>query len=157
MTTQQDSQTFHKWQYDELDDKNFKIRGCTIFFIIVLFGVIILTTLILLYIRSMCQSSSSASATVAATLSQHVQVFARPKGLDLAVINSLPITLHQWSSTSAEGLECCICLGVFEDGEKVKVLPKCCHTYHSECVDKWLATHSSCPICRAAILVDSLV
>lgn len=48
-------------------------------------------------------------------------------------------------------LECCICLGGFEDGEKVKVLPNCEHAYHSLCVDKWLSSHSSCPLCRDSL------
>nr|XP_043635119.1 RING-H2 finger protein ATL66 [Erigeron canadensis] len=160
MTTRQDSQTFH-WRYNELDDKNFQIRGRTLFFIIVLFSTIIVITLLFLYARWMCRSSTS-SATVAdtATLSQHARPIPRPHGLDSAMINSLPITLHHRPSTDSETAseaECCICLGVFEEGEKVKVLPICCHAYHCECVDKWLTTHSSCPICRAALLVDSPV
>ncbi|KAI3809154.1 hypothetical protein L1987_25124 [Smallanthus sonchifolius] len=160
MTTQ-DSQTFH-WRYDELDDKNFQIRGRTLFFIIVLFSVVILITLIFLYARWIWRFSSSASAAVAdtTTLSPQGQPFSRPQGLDSAVIDSLPITLHHRPSTSSatgSESECCICLGVFEEGEKVKVLPNCFHAYHCECVDKWLTTHSSCPICRAALLVDSPV
>ncbi|XP_076882990.1 RING-H2 finger protein ATL66-like [Bidens hawaiensis] len=153
MTTQ-DSQTF-QWRYDELDDKNFQIHGRTLFFIIVLFSVILLITLLFLYAHWICQSSSSAVSDTT-TLSQHVQPFSRPHGLDAAVIESLPITLHPRVSTGGES-ECCICLGVIEEGEKVKVLPSCCHGYHCECIDKWLTTHSSCPICRAGILVDSPV
>ncbi|KAI3748870.1 hypothetical protein L6452_12271 [Arctium lappa] len=149
----QDSQTFH-WRYDELDDKNFQIRGRTLFFIIVLFAVILLVTILFLYARWICRSSSASSAAV----SQHIQRFSGPQGLDSAAIDSLPITLyHRPSTSSTDSSECCICLGVFEEGEKVKVLPKCSHGYHCECVDKWLATHSSCPICRAALLVDSPV
>ncbi|MFS7958237.1 putative transcription factor C2H2 family [Helianthus anomalus] len=144
--------TFH-WRYDELDDKNFQIRGRTVFFIIVLFSVVISITLIFLYIRWICRFSSSAAATVTNTTP-----FSRTKGLDSAVIDGLPIVLHHRNSTTSLGVdECCICLGVFEEGEKVKVLPKCFHGYHCECVDKWLTTHSSCPICRAPILVDSPV
>ncbi|KAI3519748.1 hypothetical protein L1887_08963 [Cichorium endivia] len=156
----QDSQSFH-WRYDELDDKNFQIRGRTLFFIIVLFSVIFLITLLFLYARWICRSpSSSAAVADTTTLSPHVQPCSRPQGLDSAVIDSLPITLHHRLSTSsatAGESECCICLGEFDDGEKVKVLPNCCHTYHCECVDKWLTTHSSCPICRASLLVDSPV
>ncbi|KAK9061071.1 hypothetical protein SSX86_018251 [Deinandra increscens subsp. villosa] len=161
MTSTQDSHSF-EWRYDQLDDKNFQIHGRTLFFIIVLFSVILLITLLFLYARwigrsSSSSSSSSAAVSDSAAISAHVQPFSRPKGLDSAVIDSLPITLHRGVSRRADEPECCICLGVFEEGEKVKVLPQCSHCYHCECVDKWLTTNSSCPICRAALLVDSPV
>ncbi|KAK1421347.1 hypothetical protein QVD17_23602 [Tagetes erecta] len=158
MTTQ-DSQSFH-WHYDELDDKNFQIRGRTLFFIIVLFSVVIFISLIFLLTRWMCRKPSSASsaAVVADTTGLQGHAFEITHGLAKAVIDSLEITLHHRPSTSTAGdSECCICLGVFEEGEKVKVLPNCFHGYHCECIDKWLTTHSSCPICRAAIRVDSPV
>nr|KJB20415.1 hypothetical protein B456_003G147100 [Gossypium raimondii] len=41
--------------------------------------------------------------------------------------------------------------GVFEEEEMVKVLPQCNHVYHSQCVDKWLGSQSSCPLCRACL------
>ncbi|XP_022753611.1 putative RING-H2 finger protein ATL50 [Durio zibethinus] len=40
---------------------------------------------------------------------------------------------------------------VLEDEENLKVLPECNHAYHSECVDKWLNSQSSCPLCRASL------
>ncbi len=39
---------------------------------------------------------------------------------------------------------------VYEIGEKVRRLP-CMHLYHAECVDKWLVSKRSCPICRVDI------
>ncbi|GJT47351.1 DNA helicase [Tanacetum coccineum] len=45
--------------------------------------------------------------------------------LDAAKINSIPITVHRWMENN-ETLECSICLGVFDDGVKVKVIPRCC-------------------------------
>lgn len=48
-------------------------------------------------------------------------------------------------------LECVICLGVIEEGEKVRILPKCDHTFHVECIDRWLGLRSTCPLCRAAL------
>ncbi|KAK3023500.1 hypothetical protein RJ639_043784 [Escallonia herrerae] len=44
--------------------------------------------------------------------------------------------------------ECVICLSEFAPGESVRVLPKCNHGFHVECIDMWLVSHSSCPTCR---------
>lgn len=151
------SQPFH-WHFGELDDKNFQIHGHTFFFIMVFFSIVIVIALIYLYTRWVCQHrsfsfSSSSYAPRSVPLSQS-------PGLDPAIIKGLPIILHQTSTSdniwaTSEQAECCICLGLFEDGEKVKVLPQCSHCYHPECVDKWLCAHSSCPLCRASLRVDS--
>ncbi|KAK3232186.1 hypothetical protein Dsin_004067, partial [Dipteronia sinensis] len=44
---------------------------------------------------------------------------------------------------------CSICLREFEDDEDIRVLPECEHHYHVDCIDEWLCSQSSCPICRA--------
>ncbi|KAH9316327.1 hypothetical protein KI387_024954, partial [Taxus chinensis] len=44
--------------------------------------------------------------------------------------------------------ECPVCLVEYVGGEILRVLPKCGHSFHMECVDKWLLSHSSCPTCR---------
>ncbi|KAF3433382.1 hypothetical protein FNV43_RR24484 [Rhamnella rubrinervis] len=71
------------------------------------------------------------------------------KGLNSDAIKALPIVPHQFSSSSVQD-ECCVCLGVYENGERVKLLP-CNHCYHPHCVDMWLTTHTTCPVCRAFI------
>lgn len=43
--------------------------------------------------------------------------------------------------------ECSICLSKFCNGEKIIVLP-CKHTFHRDCVSKWIDTHDECPYCR---------
>ncbi|KAL2317623.1 hypothetical protein Fmac_031499 [Flemingia macrophylla] len=50
-----------------------------------------------------------------------------------------------------DGVECAVCLGKFEDLEVLRLLPKCRHTFHVECVDKWLVNHSTCPLCRCRV------
>lgn len=87
------------------------------------------------------------------------------KGLDEATINSLPTFLHTSLTCSSPGggrggggaglvrevSECPICLGLFEENERMKVIPKCMHVYHLECLDKWLQSHANCPLCRSTI------
>ncbi|KGN66278.1 RING-H2 finger protein ATL39 [Cucumis sativus] len=51
------------------------------------------------------------------------------------------------------GNECAVCLSAFEDGEEVKKLPRCTHTFHASCIDMWLYSHSDCPLCRAPVAV----
>lgn len=47
--------------------------------------------------------------------------------------------------------ECAVCLSVFEDGEEIKTLPKCSHSFHVSCIDMWLYSHSDCPLCRTPV------
>ncbi|KAK6779302.1 hypothetical protein RDI58_021486 [Solanum bulbocastanum] len=51
------------------------------------------------------------------------------------------------------GNECPVCLTAFIDGEEVRQLMKCKHIFHFSCIDKWLCSKSSCPVCRASVTV----
>ncbi|OMO58930.1 Zinc finger, RING-type [Corchorus capsularis] len=44
---------------------------------------------------------------------------------------------------------CPVCLSQFEEGEELRTLPECLHSYHAPCIDMWLYSHSSCPMCRS--------
>jgi hypothetical protein len=46
--------------------------------------------------------------------------------------------------------ECPICMTNFEKGESVRRLI-CLHLFHTDCIDKWLQTNSTCPICKTDI------
>ena len=52
-------------------------------------------------------------------------------------------------------VECAVCLSEFEDDESVRLMPKCDHVFHRECIDMWLGCHVSCPVCRADLRLDS--
>lgn len=72
----------------------------------------------------------------------------RPKlGLDAAAIAALPSFPYQ-QSAEAEA-ECAVCLYVLEEGQMVREIPGCKHVFHQECIDVWLASRASCPVCRA--------
>ncbi|XP_057530712.1 E3 ubiquitin-protein ligase MPSR1-like [Amaranthus tricolor] len=49
--------------------------------------------------------------------------------------------------------ECVICLEECEIGGVVKEMP-CKHRFHSGCIEKWLALHGSCPVCRFTMPVE---
>ncbi|KAI4335310.1 hypothetical protein L6164_013970 [Bauhinia variegata] len=69
-------------------------------------------------------------------------------GIDRIVIESLPIFRFGSLMGEKDGLECAVCLTMFESTEVLRLLPKCKHAFHVECVDTWLDAHSTCPLCR---------
>lgn len=75
------------------------------------------------------------------------------RGLDVAVLHSLPVVTFR-SAEFEEGLECSVCLCELADGEKARLLPKCNHGFHLECIDMWFHSHSTCPLCRSMVCSD---
>lgn len=61
------------------------------------------------------------------------------------------IPVCQYRKEQAYDTECSVCLTGFMDGEAVRQLPACKHSFHAPCIDMWLYSHSSCPLCRASI------
>ncbi|KAI4350819.1 hypothetical protein L6164_005233 [Bauhinia variegata] len=78
----------------------------------------------------------------------------RFSGIDKTVIESLPFFRFSSLRGSKEGLECAVCLSKFEDVEILRMLPKCKHAFHINCIDHWLEKHSSCPLCRRRVNPD---
>ncbi|XP_047058342.1 RING-H2 finger protein ATL39-like [Lolium rigidum] len=73
----------------------------------------------------------------------------QPKlGLDAATIALIPSFPYQRDSSASSPAECAVCLSVVDDGETVRQLPACNHLFHQVCVDVWLLSKASCPVCR---------
>ncbi|KAH0459906.1 hypothetical protein IEQ34_010569 [Dendrobium chrysotoxum] len=75
----------------------------------------------------------------------------RQRGLDPAVLETFPTLVYSEVKEHKIGkgaLECAICLNEFEDEDTIRLLPKCDHVFHQECIDAWLASHVTCPVCR---------
>jgi len=78
-------------------------------------------------------------------------------GIERTVVESLPVFKFGSLTGQKNGLECAVCLNGFEDPEVLRLLPKCKHAFHMECVDMWLDEHSSCPLCRYKVNPDDIV
>ncbi|CAL4888841.1 unnamed protein product [Urochloa decumbens] len=50
------------------------------------------------------------------------------------------------------GMCCAVCLEDVQCGEAVRRMPACGHVFHKECVDMWLGSHATCPLCRRELL-----
>ncbi|XP_051214609.1 E3 ubiquitin-protein ligase Os03g0188200-like [Lolium perenne] len=98
-------------------------------------------------------ANAAVAAAAAAAFSSGVNRSRRNPGLGVAAMEALPVLTYARARAVKAGrgaLECAVCLAEFaEDGEKLRLLPGCCHVFHAACIDVWLAAHVTCPVCRA--------
>ena len=79
----------------------------------------------------------------------------RMRGLDAAALEALPTMAYADVKAHKVGkgeLECAVCLSEFDDDDTLRLLPKCSHAFHADCIDAWLASHVTCPVCRANLV-----
>ncbi|XP_073127279.1 E3 ubiquitin-protein ligase ATL41-like [Henckelia pumila] len=119
--------------------------------IISLSFVVLLVTLLHVYARCVIRRQSRRRESLRRLgllrTSAIVHTSEPPKtGLDPSVIASLPVSVFKQTRNS---IECSVCLCALEDGERLRLLPNCKHSFHVDCIDKWLGSNSTCPICRA--------
>lgn len=79
------------------------------------------------------------------------------RGLDKDTIESFPFFLYSeviGLKIGNGGVECAICLNEFEDKETLRWMPPCSHTFHANCIDVWLSSRSTCPVCRANLSLE---
>ncbi|KAK4489378.1 hypothetical protein RD792_005187 [Penstemon davidsonii] len=77
------------------------------------------------------------------------------RGLDRSILETFPIFSYSEVKEHKIGkgvLECAVCLSEFEDDETLRLIPKCDHVFHPECIDAWLESHVTCPVCRANLI-----
>lgn len=48
---------------------------------------------------------------------------------------------------------CTVCLCEYEPGDHIRRL-LCNHDFHQVCIDKWMASHTTCPCCRLALVPE---
>ncbi|KMZ56445.1 E3 ubiquitin-protein ligase, ATL family [Zostera marina] len=76
------------------------------------------------------------------------------EALDPTILAKLPLCNFQ--ASTMEAADCVVCLSEINDQEIVRFLPNCEHIFHLDCVDMWLYSHSTCPICRCNVVPEEV-
>jgi len=72
------------------------------------------------------------------------------RGLTEEQINRMPVYTVQDDPAKKPTQKCSICLEQFESGNRIRTI-ECLHSYHADCIDRWLATKATCPVCNYQI------
>lgn len=98
--------------------------------------------------------------TLSATPQASVELAVAERGLDEATLNTYPNLLY--SEVIRKGTDsknnyssCSICLRDYKESDVLRMLPDCGHLYHLRCVDPWLKSHPTCPMCRSSSSVQT--
>ncbi|KAG6420694.1 hypothetical protein SASPL_117231 [Salvia splendens] len=141
-----DDDFFTRQNYSDLNSKIMLTA------IVSLSVVVLLVTVLHIYARCVLrrQARRQASLRRLGFIASSPGTFRPPdppiSGVDPSVIASLPKFLFKSASSAA--VECPVCISALEDGEIARNLPNCKHTFHADCIDRWLGSNSTCPVCR---------
>ncbi|KAM0940214.1 putative transcription factor C2H2 family [Dioscorea sansibarensis] len=75
-------------------------------------------------------------------------------GIKKEVREMLPIVVFKESFLIRE-TQCSVCLGDYQSDERLQRIPHCGHTFHVDCIDHWLTTNTTCPLCRVSLLPEN--
>ncbi|XP_074369377.1 RING-H2 finger protein ATL78-like [Apium graveolens] len=117
--------------------------------VVMILSVLMCAVICLLGLNSVIRCTLRCSRFAASESNASSSTSLANKGITKKALKTFPVVKY-----SAElklpglGAECVICLSEFTPKQHVKLLPKCNHGFHVKCIDRWLTSHSSCPICR---------
>ncbi|XP_021742079.1 RING-H2 finger protein ATL46-like [Chenopodium quinoa] len=148
-----------------------KISPAILFIIIILAVIFFISGLLHLLVRFFVRQRSSSSSSYSqsnrypenfsssdAVQRQLQQLFQlHDSGLDQAFIDALPVFQYKEIVGLKEPFDCAVCLCEFTEQDKLRLLPLCSHAFHIDCIDTWLLSNSTCPLCRGALYTPGVV
>ncbi|EXC31610.1 RING-H2 finger protein ATL46 [Morus notabilis] len=96
-------------------------------------------------------SSSSSSSSSSGTRISPAVLFIIVILAVLFFISGLLHLLYKEIVGLKEPFDCAVCLCEFSEKDKLRLLPTCSHAFHISCIDTWLLSNSTCPLCRGTL------
>lgn len=154
-----DGSSFHRDSPPPPSSSGTRISPAVLFIIVILAVLFFISGLLHLLVRFLTKSPSSSqsnrnveSSTSDALQRQLQQLFhLHDSGLDQAFIDALPVFSYKEVVGPKEPFDCAVCLCEFTEADQLRLLPMCSHAFHLNCIDTWLLSNSSCPLCRGTL------
>ncbi|XWS24658.1 hypothetical protein CRYUN_Cryun27aG0001300 [Craigia yunnanensis] len=128
-----------------------KLYQAFIFSVPIFFAFILLFMFYLFYLRR--RRADWSSLRMRTSPGPHSDLSMAELGLNKEVREMLPIIIYK-ETFSIRDTQCSVCLGDYQKEDKLQQIPACGHTFHMDCIDHWLANHTTCPLCRLSVLAS---
>ncbi|XP_024978311.1 RING-H2 finger protein ATL46-like [Cynara cardunculus var. scolymus] len=150
---------FHKTSTPSSSSSGTKISPAVLFIIVILAVLFFISGLLHLLVRFLTKHHSSSNSSqsnrypdgsTSDTLQRQLQQLfhLHDSGLDQTFIDALPVFMYKEVVGANEPFDCAVCLCEFTENDKLRLLPTCSHAFHINCIDTWLLSNSTCPLCR---------
>lgn len=149
----------HKESSPSPSSSGTRISPAVLFIIVILAVLFFVSGFLHLLVRFLTKNSSSSQSNRNLVVSgsdalqrQLQQLFnLHDSGLDQAFIDALPVFMYKEIEGSQDPFDCAVCLCEFSEKDQLRLLPMCSHAFHINCIDTWLLSNSTCPLCRGTL------
>ncbi|PKU86395.1 RING-H2 finger protein ATL58 isoform X2 [Dendrobium catenatum] len=126
-----------------------KLYQAFIFSVPIFFAFVILFLFYVFFMRRRASWQSLRMRTTNLTRGEHL----RPSelGVTKELREMLPVVVFK-ESFSVRETQCSVCLGDYQAEDRLQRLPQCGHTFHVDCIDHWLVSNTTCPLCRISLI-----
>lgn len=97
------------------------------------------------------QQRRQAIARIRRVIAHRQALEEKAKGLQRTMKDAIPSFQFNGGISVCEGdSQCIVCLIEYEQNDCLKQ-PVCKHIFHADCLDSWLDSHTTCPVCRTSL------
>ncbi|XP_004506471.1 RING-H2 finger protein ATL58-like [Cicer arietinum] len=136
------------------DSTELKLYRAFIFSVPIIFTLILLFLFYLFYLRPRRVDLSSFRMMRSFSVPHNNAISTSDLGLKKELREMLPIIVYK-ESFSVKDTQCSVCLLDYQPEDRLQQIPACGHTFHMSCIDLWLASHNTCPLCRLSLLTTA--